>query len=147
MQVGDRLPPLIRTLDLPRLVAYAGATWDWHPVHFDPATAVRFNLPAPVVDGQMLGALLAEQSLDWAGSQAFVRKMAFRIRSMAFAGECVRCDSEVVSVTRVGAVRVVTLRQRVTVAERVIIDDASLDLHVGGIVSGPPAREGAILRD
>ena len=29
------VPPLTRTIGLPDMVAYAGATWDWHRMHYD----------------------------------------------------------------------------------------------------------------
>ncbi len=33
--VGDVVPPLERRFDRADLVAYAGATWDWHRLHHD----------------------------------------------------------------------------------------------------------------
>ena len=95
MQAGDAVPPLERTIDLPDMVAYAGATWDWHRMHYDAGFADAAALPAPVVDGQMLGALLAEQLLDWLGPRAFLTNLSFRLRSMVFAGDAVRCEGEV----------------------------------------------------
>jgi acyl dehydratase len=120
------LPPLERRLDLPALVAYAAATWDWYPIHYDPDAVEAVGLPAPVVDGQMLGALLAEQALDWATAGARVTRMRFRLKSMVNAGETVRCESEVVSRDR----RRITLHQRVLVNERVVIEQAELVLEL-----------------
>lgn len=80
------LLPLERTITLTDMVAYAGATWDWHPIHYDVSGT---SLPGPVVDGQMLGALMAEQVLDHFGPRAFITSMSFRFRSMVFAGETV----------------------------------------------------------
>jgi acyl dehydratase len=95
---GDALTPFERTLDLPDLVAYSGATWDWHRMHYDREWAAEAGVPAPVVDGQMLGALMAEQVLDHFGPRAFVTNLSFRFRSMVYAGETVRCEGEIVAV-------------------------------------------------
>jgi len=118
---------LERTLELPDLVAYAGATWDWHRVHYDPETIARFRLPGALVDGQMLGALLAEQALDWAGPQALIRRMAFRFKSMVFAGDTVRCEGEI-SAVEGGRI---TLTQRVVVGDRAAIEAATTELDLG----------------
>ena len=118
-------PALERTLDLPTLVAYAGATWDWYGTHYDPAAIAASGLPGPLVDGQMLGALLAEQALDWAPAGSRVVAMAFRFRSMVFAGDTVRCEAEVESEAD-GRVR---LRQKVRVGDRLAIDEAWTDLQ------------------
>jgi acyl dehydratase len=51
-----------------------------------------------VVDGQIFGALLAEQLQDWLGPRAFIRRLHFRFRSLVFAGETVRCEATVIEV-------------------------------------------------
>jgi len=84
---GQEIPPLSREITLPEMVAYAGATWDFHRYHYDLAYVQATGLPAPFVDGQMLGALLAKQTMDWAGPDAFLRRLSFRFRSMVYAGE------------------------------------------------------------
>jgi acyl dehydratase len=109
--VGDPVPALERRIDLPDMVAYAGATWDWHRLHYDPAYAAAKQLPGPVVDGQVFGALLVEQLQDWLGPQSFVHQLAFTFRNLVFAGDTVRCEGEV---TEVGA-------DRIAAALRVIV--------------------------
>lgn len=89
------IEPLERTLDLPRMVAYAGATWDWHRLHYDSEFIARMKVPAPVVDGQMLGALLAEMLLEHFGARAFIRRLSITYKAMVFAGETVRCEGTV----------------------------------------------------
>lgn len=87
---------LERTIELPDMVAYAGATWDWHRLHYDSAWLAERGLPAPVVDGQLFGALLAEMVLDWAGPGAELTTLSFRFKNLVFAGETVRCWGRVV---------------------------------------------------
>jgi acyl dehydratase len=96
--VGAAVPPLVRTIDLPAMVAYAGATWDWHRLHYDAAYAAERGLPGPVVDGQVFGALLAQALRAWLGPSAALRRMTFRFARPVFAGETVRCSGTVTAV-------------------------------------------------
>jgi len=89
---------LERTIELADMVAYAGATWDWHRLHYDSAWLAERGLERPVVDGQLFGALLAEMVLDWAGPGAELTALSFRFKGFVFAGETVRCTGTVISV-------------------------------------------------
>jgi acyl dehydratase len=119
LAVGQDVPPLERTLTVVSLAAYGGATWDWHRLHYDPEYARARQLPGPVVDGQMFGALLAEALLDWLGPRAFIRRLAFRMKGMVFAGETVRCEGEITAIRPDGEHDVIAVSQRITVGDRV----------------------------
>lgn len=94
------VPPLVRQISAADMVAYAGATWDWHRMHFDPEWCAEHGLPAPVVDGQLFGALLVEQLQDHFGPDTFVSALSFRFKNLVFAGETVRCEAVVTAVTQ-----------------------------------------------
>jgi len=96
--VGDVVPSLTRTIELADMIAYAGATWDWHRLHYDPDYIAANQLPGAVVDGQVFGALLAEMVQDWLGPTAFIRRLDFRFANLVFAGETVRCEGNVSAV-------------------------------------------------
>ncbi|MFN8169155.1 MAG: MaoC/PaaZ C-terminal domain-containing protein [Candidatus Nanopelagicales bacterium] len=98
LEVGTEAPVLERTIELPDMVAYAGSTWDWHRLHYDTDYLAAKRVPAPVVDGQVFGALLAEQLLDWLGPRAVLRTLHFRFKALVFAGETVRCVATVTAV-------------------------------------------------
>jgi acyl dehydratase len=98
LRVGDRLADLARQLDLTDLVAYGAATWDWHRLHYDTAFARRAGMPGPVVDGQLFGALLAEQALRATGPESRVTRLRFRNRAPVVAGSMVRCQAVVAEV-------------------------------------------------
>ncbi|TAM93423.1 MAG: hypothetical protein EPN43_00720 [Jatrophihabitans sp.] len=115
-EVGAQAPVLERTITSVDMVAYAGATWDWHRMHYDAAYLAGRNLPAPVVDGQVFGALLAEQLQDWLGPRAFVRRLHMRYKNLVFAGERVRCTAEITAVTTESGARVLTVAAQVAVA-------------------------------
>lgn len=113
VKVGAVVPPLTRTITLADMVAYAGATWDWHRLHYDRDWLAIRGLTDPVVDGQLFGALLAEALLDWLGPGAVLRRLHFRFRDLVLAGETVRCGGRV---TRIDG-RLVTFEQQVEVVE------------------------------
>ncbi|WP_370614789.1 MaoC/PaaZ C-terminal domain-containing protein [Mumia qirimensis] len=96
--VGDIVARLERTITLTDMVAYAGATWDWHQLHYDTAYAAAKGLPGPIVDGQVFGAYLVEMLQDWLGPDCFVQTLDFSFRNLVFAGETVRCTGEVTAV-------------------------------------------------
>ncbi|MFE3280269.1 MaoC family dehydratase [Nocardia sp. NPDC059239] len=92
---GLSVPPLIRSIDLTDMVAYAGATWDWHKLHYDTDYASARGLSAPVVDGQYFGALLVQMMNDWLGPGWRPAKMSMRFANPVFPGETVRCEGTV----------------------------------------------------
>lgn len=100
--VGEKIPPLARRIELSDMVAYGAATWDWHRLHYDPAHARRLGASAPLVDGQMLGALLAEQVLRFAGTNARLTRLRYRNRAPVVAGETVICAGQIASVDESG---------------------------------------------
>jgi acyl dehydratase len=122
IQVGQVIPPLQRTIRLTDMVAYAGATWDWYRVHYDPEFVKQKQLPGPIVDGQVFGALLVEQLQDWLGPRSFVHRLNFTFRNLVFAGETVRCEG---TVTEVQADRIVCdLRVVVVGADGTVVKTA-----------------------
>lgn len=114
ISVGDAIAPLERTIGLTDMVAYAGATWDWHKLHYDQAYVAEKKLPGPIVDGQVYGALLVEMLQDWLGPQSFVHELEFTFRNLVFAGETLRCAG---TVTEVSDDRLVAEMSVVVVAE------------------------------
>ncbi len=95
LTVGQALPTIERTITLPDMIAYAGATWDWYGLHYDPAFVEAAKVPAPVVDGQVFGAYFVELCQDAFGPQSFVRELSFTFRNLMFAGETVRVEGTV----------------------------------------------------
>ena len=102
ISVGDELTPLRKQIDLPRMMAYGAATWDFIRVHYDADRARVLGFPGPFVDGQMLGAFLAQLVQDWAGPGAFLRKLAFRNRVMVYPGDALVCRGTVTALSQDG---------------------------------------------
>ena len=95
MRPGERLPDLERRIELSDMVAYGAATWDWHRLHYDYDHARRAGMRAPVVDGQMLGALLAEQILRVLGPGDRLTRLHFRNRTPVFPGDTICCEARI----------------------------------------------------
>jgi len=125
MNVGETLKPLTVTIDLARMVAYAAASWDWFPTHYDVVAAAAAQLPRPVVDGQMFGALLARHALLGA-RDARVLRLSFRLQAMVFAGETVTVEGAIQTITG----NRVVLQQRITCRDRVVVTGAITELQL-----------------
>ena len=102
VSVGDELTPLHKEIDLPHMMAYGAATWDFIRVHYDADHVREKGFPGPFVDGQMLGAFLAQHVQDWAGSGSFLRKLAFRNRVMVYPSDSLLCRGVVTGLFREG---------------------------------------------
>lgn len=113
--VGESLPTFERVLDQARLVMYAGATWDWHRLHYDAEYVTERKLAAPLVDGQMLGALFAEQVHRRFDPRARIVSMKLRFRSMVYVGQRVDITGEVISVEHDNGGLTVVCRQSAAV--------------------------------
>ena len=126
---GEVLPPLEHQFTAVDLVAYGAATWDWHRLHYDLEYARSLKLPGVVVDGQAFGALLARAALDWAGPRAFMTRLAFKMKSMAFAGDTLHAEGEVTAVRAGPNEPIVVLVQRLTSAGR-LVAEATAELRL-----------------
>ena len=98
IKVGDKLTPLSKEIGIARMMAYGAATWDFIRLHYDADYARGCGYEAPFVDGQMMGGFLAQHVQDWAGVGAFLRKLGFRNRVMAYPGDSLTCYGVVTKV-------------------------------------------------
>ena len=95
VKVGDQVPVLTKHCTLTSMIAYAGATWDWHRLHYDQEYLESKGLKAPVVDGQVFGAFVVQAIQDWLGESAFISELDFRYAGLVFAEEYVQVSGEV----------------------------------------------------
>ncbi|MGY4157923.1 hydroxyacyl-ACP dehydratase HTD2-like protein with hotdog domain [Bradyrhizobium sp. USDA 4461] len=125
VRAGEALPVLEKTFTAVDLMAYGAATWDWHRLHYDINFASAMKLPNVVIDGQAFGALFARAVVDWAGPQAFVARLSFKMKSMAFAGETLQVEGEVTQINGPA----VTVAQRLTSGHR-LVSEAETELRL-----------------
>ena len=124
MKVGQRLPDLVRTITLTDMVAYGGATWDSHRLHYDPSFAVSAGMEHPVVDGQMLGALFGEQLTRCLEKGQWISRLFFRNTAPTYANETVVCEAEVIGVDD----GLTIIQLRASVGNRLVIAAAGAEL-------------------
>ena len=98
IQIGDEVTPLVKEIGMARMMAYGAATWDFIRLHYDADYARELGFESPFVDGQMMGGFLTQHVQDWAGPGAFLRKLAFRNRVMAYPGDSLTCHGVVTDV-------------------------------------------------
>lgn len=127
-EVADRVRPITQL----HMVAYGGATWDWHRLHHDAAYARRAGMAGPVVDGQMLGALLADHAVAAAealapGRTARLTRLWYRNRAPVLAGDTITC--RVVAVQPEGP-DTIRLDQLLLVGDRVAVGPAGAELQL-----------------
>ena len=99
IQIGDEITPLVKEIGMARMMAYGAATWDFIRLHYDADYARDLGFEAPFADGQMMGGFLTQHVQDWAGPGAFLRKLAFRNRVMAYPGDSLTCHGVVTDVS------------------------------------------------
>lgn len=95
LREGDEMPSLTKEITLPQMVFYGAATWDFVRYHYDHDYAREHGFDAPFVDGQMLGAFLAQMLSDWVGDPGAIRNLGFRFREFAFPGDVLTCHGRV----------------------------------------------------
>jgi acyl dehydratase len=123
---GTALPTIRQTLSPARLVMYAGATWDWHALHYDAAYASAKNLERPIADGQMYGALFAAQIIRHFGPEARIERMGFRFHSMVFAGDTIEVAGDIESTEETDGMRRITATHRLMVGDRLCASGTSV---------------------
>ncbi|BBH71476.1 hypothetical protein ACTI_81610 [Actinoplanes sp. OR16] len=115
-----------RRIESPDMIAYAGATWDWHKLHYDADYLRERGLDRPVVDGQVFGAYLAIALREWFPGAA-IGALSFRFTNLVFAGETIRCVGTPV---REGSTITLALRIEVVEDGRIAVAPASATLTV-----------------
>ena len=119
-------------LDLTSLVMYAAATWDFHRYHYDAAFVKELGLPAPFVDGQMIGALLASRVMRWGGPNAFVRTLAYRQRATVYVDDTIVIGGAVVSCAVENGRRVAVLNLTVTKSDgTAVVREGAATVNLG----------------
>jgi acyl dehydratase len=87
VEVGMELPRLTKEPTTRQLVMYAGASGDFYEIHYDKDYAQRAGLPGVIIHGLLKAGWLAELVTDWAGPDAFVRKVAASYRGIDVPGQ------------------------------------------------------------
>lgn len=97
--VGDRLPELAIPITRTLIVAGAMATQDFEDVHHDPALALERGTPDTYMSINNTNGLVVRYLTDWAGPDAFVRRIKTRLGVPNFPGDTMTLTGEVTEVS------------------------------------------------
>jgi hydroxyacyl-ACP dehydratase HTD2-like protein with hotdog domain len=92
------LPELEVVPDHMQIFQFSAITWNRHHVHYSKDAALAEGLPDVVVQRALLGDFLARAVGDWAGEEADLRELSWKVRSSATPNVRLRCQGEVVAV-------------------------------------------------
>lgn len=92
------LPELEVVPDHMQIFMFSAITWNRHHVHYSKDAAVAEGLPDVVVQRALLGDYLARAVGDWAGDEADLRELSWKVRSSATPNARLRCQGSVTAV-------------------------------------------------
>ena len=78
IEVGTFLPEQVFYLDRALLKAYADASGDQNPIHFNEEFAISVGLPNVIAHGMLTMALVGKYITDWAGGSVNVKEYSAR---------------------------------------------------------------------
>ncbi len=95
LEAGDRLPEQQRSSDVVQSVMIAGATWNFHRIHWDGDYARSEGLPDAIANSAQLMAWLEALVDEVYGGDAVWHGFEVRFRSPVPLGAVVHCGGEV----------------------------------------------------
>ena len=82
IEVGSQVTPLSKVATTQMLVKWAGASGDFHPLHYEDTFATSQGVGKPIVHGQLKRAWLIQLVTDWIGEQGILKKFSCQFRAM-----------------------------------------------------------------
>ncbi len=92
---GGDIPPLVKHPTPRQLVMWAGASGDYHEIHYNKEFALSRGLPDIIVHGQLACCFLGQLITDWIGEEGVLKKLSCSYRGMNFPGEDLICQGKV----------------------------------------------------
>jgi acyl dehydratase len=90
VRVGDELPSVTMEITLRRLMIDVAGTRDLYPIHHDREFAKANGARDIFVNTMFYEALFGRIATDWAGPDAFLRRLRFTMRSPNCLGDTIR---------------------------------------------------------
>lgn len=95
--IGMEIPSLTKRPSLGQLVKWAGASENFHPIHYDRRVAQQWGVEEVLVHGRLKAAFLTQMLTAWAGEQGFLRKLSCRFLGMDFPDAELTCRGRVIA--------------------------------------------------
>ena len=102
--VGDEVPPFTVAITLQRLIMEAGANRDFSPIHFDQEVARASGAPGAFANTTFNETLIEAALRQWAGLDARIRTIEFRMRDFNAVGDDVSAGGVVTATHADGTV-------------------------------------------
>ncbi len=100
VEVGQRLPGLLKKCSSRQLVMWAGAARDFYPIHYDPGCARDHGLSDVIVPGALKAAFFGQLLHDWIAPAGQVRRFSASYQKMDFPGQELLCLGRVTKAYR-----------------------------------------------
>jgi acyl dehydratase len=110
--IGDELPPFELQVTAAVIVAGAIASRDFMPAHHDRDFAVAQGAPDIFMNILTTNGYVSRFVTDWAGPEAFVRKIAIRLGAPAVPGQPLRFSGQVTGASEEGDERAIEVAIR-----------------------------------
>ena len=108
VNVGDTIPTQSQTLEQGNLIAYAAASGDLNPLHWDPAFAAQVSPTGGIIAHGMLNmGILSRVVTSWAGGPENVKALSANFRAPCPVGATVTYGGEILEID--GEARTATL--------------------------------------
>ena len=92
----DPIGPLVKRTTTQDLVKYAGASRDFHEIHYDKDFALRVGLPGVILHGALKAAYLGQLMTNWIGDSGALKTLGCQHRGMDVPADTVACGGLVV---------------------------------------------------
>lgn len=96
VDIGYKLPPLLKCATKQQLVMYAGASGDFVPIHYDINVAKGAGHDEVIIHGALKSAWLVQMITQWAGLNSQIMEFEVEYRAIDFPGEQLTCQGEVI---------------------------------------------------
>jgi acyl dehydratase len=95
IQIGDKIPALRVTINAQKIISAAAATRDWQPIHHDHEAAQKAGLRGVIMNSPSQAGWISKLVTDWAGSNAEIRSMSFRMKDSICPGDTITLSGEI----------------------------------------------------
>ncbi len=96
VEVGMNISQLVKPTSTRQLVEYAGASRDFHEIHYDDRFARRVGFPGVIIHGCLKAAFLCQMLTDWMGNAGMIKKANVQYRAIDLAGEPLCCHGKTI---------------------------------------------------
>lgn len=96
IHIGDQLPVLHVAMTAQKIISAAAATRDWQPIHHDHEIAAKSGLRGIILNAPSQTGWISKYITDWAGSQARIKRLAFKMKDSICPGDMLSVAGEIV---------------------------------------------------